>query len=142
MNTGAQPHAATAACLALNMYAHSKFCGQATAFWTFFAAALHALLSSQERAEGEKTRVSAKGRSTQKLSGYSCSHIENSCPSFEGPWSDTWAQLAVLWETFQAMFQQHRDDSIQVRNLTRDGLERRQQDDKVFCFLPWCWKKG
>lgn len=56
--------------------------------------------------------------------------------------SDTWAQLAVLWETLQAMFQQHRDDSIQVRHLTRHGLERRKQDDKVFCFLPWCWEKG
>lgn len=68
---------------------------------------------------------------------HTCS-MEDSCPSLEDLWSDTWAQLAVLWEMFQAMFQEHRDDSIQVRHLTRHGLEKRKQDDKVFCFLPWC----
>lgn len=69
------------------------------------------------------------------------SSMQDRSPSFKGPWHGTWAQPAVLWETVQPMFQQHRDDLIQVRHLTRKGLERREQDDKVFCFLPWCWVK-
>lgn len=40
------------------------------------------------------------------------------------------------------MFQQHRDDSVQVRYLTRERLKRREQHDKVFVFFHGTGRKG
>lgn len=138
MTTEAQSHAAMATCQALNMKANSLWSSHCLLGEPLL---LQPMFHSVIRESSEiKERVSAKWTSTQKLSGCSCS-MQDSSPSFKGPWHGTWAQPAVLWETFQPMFQQHRDDAIQVRHLTRKGLERREQNDKVFCFLPWCWVK-